>query len=72
MLYESRKTYQDDLEQHLLVYLHELLIPLFDISSLLSGVGVVVVRGRGVASVVRAPLDDLLQDRFVDLRAKVS
>lgn len=59
-------TYQDDLKEHLLVDLHELLIPLFNIGGLASVV-VVIGGALGVVLVVLAPLDDLLQDGLVDL-----
>lgn len=58
---------EDDLKQHLLVDLHELLVPLLDVGGLLAGVGVVVRRGGGVVLVVLAPFDDLLEDGLVDL-----
>jgi hypothetical protein len=61
-------TYQDDLEQHLLVNLHELLIPLLNLGCLLAVVTVLVVGGRGVATVVLAPLENLTQYRLGDLR----
>ncbi len=38
---------EDDLEEHLLVDLHELLVPLLDVGRLLAAVGVVVVGGGG-------------------------
>lgn len=70
MLASSRSspgnTYQDDLKQHLLVNLHELLIPLVDISGLAAGVIVVMRAGRIVLVVVR-PLDNLVQNGSVDL-----
>lgn len=62
----GRKQYQDDLKQHLLVDLHEFLVPLIDIGRL-AAVVVLVAHGRGVVLVVVAPLDDLLQDGLVDL-----
>jgi hypothetical protein len=61
-------TYQDDLEEHLLVDLHELLVPLVDICALLARVRVIVLGGRRVILVVVAPLDNLLHDSLVDLR----
>lgn len=62
----SFETYQDDLEKHLLVNLHELLVPLIDIRRLAAGVVLVTGAGR-VVLVVSTPFDDLLQDRLVDL-----
>lgn len=59
--------YQNDLEQHLLVNLHELLIPLLDVGGLLAGVGVIIVASKRIVSVMLAPLDNLLQDLLVDL-----
>ena len=53
-------TYQDDLEQHLLIDLHELLVPLIDLGGLLAGIGLVLVGFLGVVLVMGAPLDDLL------------
>jgi hypothetical protein len=63
----GERAYQDDLEQHLLVDLHELLVPLLDICGLLAGIGVIVTDWGGVVLVVFAPFDDLFQDRFIDL-----
>jgi hypothetical protein len=48
---------QDDLEQYLLVDLHELLVPLLDVCGLLARVGVIVLGGRRVVPVLRAPLE---------------
>lgn len=62
-------TYEDDLEEHLLVDLHKLLVPLVDVGGLLARVIVVVVGGWWVVLVVLAPLDDLLHDGLVDLWA---
>ena len=59
--------YEDDLEEHFLVNLHELLVPLFDLGRLLAGVRVVVGARSRVVTVVRAPLDDFLEDSLVDL-----
>lgn len=50
-----------------MVNLHELLVPFVDVSRLLAGIIVVVLRGRRVCSVVVAPFDDLLEDGIVDL-----
>jgi hypothetical protein len=52
-------TYENDLEKHLLVDLHKLLVPLLDIGRLLAIIGVVIGALHGVAAVVLAPLDDL-------------
>ena len=61
-------TDQDDLEEHLLIDLHELLVPLVDISIFLSRVGFVII-GRGrIVLVMGAPFDDLLQHCGVDIR----
>lgn len=57
-------TYEDNLEEHFLVDLHELLIPLVDIGRLLAIIGLVLVRGRGVVTVVLTPLDNLAKDRL--------
>jgi hypothetical protein len=43
---------EDDLEEHLLVDLHELLVPLFNVRGLLAGVGVIVLGGRRVVLVL--------------------
>lgn len=59
-------TNQDDLEQHFLVNLHELLVPLVDIGRLATRV-IVVASAGGVVLMVGAPLNDLFQDGFVDL-----
>jgi hypothetical protein len=60
-------TYENDLEEHLLVDLHELLVPLLDIGGLLAGIGVIVSGGWWVILVVFTPLDDLLEDLVIDL-----
>lgn len=57
---------QNDFEQHLLVNLHELLVPLIDICGLAARV-IIVTGAWGVALVVSAPLENLLQDCLVDL-----
>ena len=62
----SSITYQDDLEKHLLVDLHELLVPLVDVGGLAAGVVIVTGAGR-VALVVGAPFDHLAQNCLVDL-----
>lgn len=61
---------EDDLEEHLLVDLHELLVPVFDISSLFTRVCVIVLGGGRVVLVVGAPLEDLPKDRFGDLLSR--
>jgi hypothetical protein len=60
-------TYKDDLEEHLLVDLHELLIPFLNVGGLLAVVAVIIVGRYRVVAVVLAPLDDLAQDRLGDL-----
>ena len=60
-------TYKDDLKEHLLVNLHELLVPLLNIRGLLAGVRLVIGSLGRVATVVVAPLDHLAEDGFVDL-----
>lgn len=65
-VFDSICTYQDDLEQHLLIDLHEFLVPLVNVGGLATGV-IVVASAGGVVLVVGAPLDDLLQNSFVDL-----
>lgn len=60
-------TYEDNLKEHLLIDLHELLVPLLDISRLLAGVGVVIGSGWGIVLVMLAPLNDLLENRLIDL-----
>jgi hypothetical protein len=65
---EGKMTYEDDLEEHLLVDLHELLVPLVDVGRLLARVRVVVLGGGRVVLVVLAPLDNLLHNSLVDLR----
>jgi hypothetical protein len=64
---ESENTYEDNLKEHLLVDLHELLIPLIDVGGLLARVGIVIVDGGRIIAVVLAPLNHLSQDRLVDL-----
>jgi hypothetical protein len=58
---------EDDLEEHLLVDLHKLLVPFFNVSRLLAGVGVIVLGGRRVILVLGAPLEHLLEDIFGNL-----
>lgn len=59
--------YKNDLKEHLLVDLHELLIPLIDVGSLLARVGVIITCGRRVGLVMLAPLDDLLENSLIDV-----
>ena len=60
-------TYEDDFEEHFLVDLHELLVPLFDICRLLAGVGLVILLLDRVIAVVLAPFDNFTEDGLVDL-----
>ena len=64
--------YQNDFKKHLLIDLHELLVPLLNISCLLTGVGIVVIGGRRVGSMVGAPFNDFVQYSFVDLRKRLA
>lgn len=67
-LYQMLKTtYKDNLKQHLLVYLHKLLIPFINVCGLLSRVGIVIVGWLRVGLVVDAPLNNLVQHGLVDL-----
>jgi len=58
---------QNDLEKHLLIHLHELLVPLLYVGCLFTGVGIVFVAGRRVMLVMLAPLDNFLEDCSVDI-----
>lgn len=60
------RTYKNYFEQHLLIHLHEFLIPLVDISSPSARV-IVISRARRIVLVMSAPLDHLFENRFVDL-----
>ena len=60
---------EDDLEEHLLVDLHELLVPLVNVGRLLARVRVVVLGSGGVVAVVLAPLKHFAEDRLGDLRS---
>lgn len=61
---------EDDLEEHLLVDLHELLIPVLDVRGLLARVGVVILCRRWVVFVMLAPLEDFAEDGFGHLRGE--
>jgi hypothetical protein len=63
----SSSTYKDDLEQHLLVHLHELLVPLVNVGRLLARVRVIILRGGRVLAVMLAPFNNFLHDGLVDL-----
>lgn len=65
-------TYENDLKKHLLVNLHELLIPLLDVCSLLARIGLVITSGNWIIFMVFTPLNDLFQNRLVDLKREVS
>lgn len=64
----AKGIYKDDLEQHLLVDLYELLVLFLDIGGLFVGMGVVVIGGARIILVVVAPLNDLLQNGLINLR----
>jgi hypothetical protein len=51
----------------MVVDLHELPVPLFDVGGLLAGVGVIDLSGRWVVLVLGAPLEGLLEDVLGDL-----
>ena len=61
--------YQNDLEKHFLVNLHELLVPLLYVGSLLAGIGIIIGSRRRVALVVLAPFDYFLQNSLVNLES---
>ena len=60
--------YKNDLKEHLLINLHEFLIPFINIGSLSPGISVIVAGARRIALVVFAPLDHFLEDRLIHLR----
>ena len=62
-----KTTYKYNLKQHLLVYLHKLLIPLINVCGLLPRVGIVIVGCLRIGLVVLAPLNNLVQHGLVDL-----
>lgn len=64
------ETYKDDLKEHLLVNLHELLVPLLNLGGLAACVRVLVLGLKGVVAVMLAPFNDLPQHRLVDLKAR--
>lgn len=59
--------YKNDLKQHLLVDLHELLVPFLDVGGLLARVGIVLLTSWWIGLVVLAPLENLLKYGLVDL-----
>lgn len=63
---------EDDLKEHLLVDLHELLIPLLNLGGSLASIGLFLIGGGGVATVMLAPLDHLAQNRLGNLYDHVS
>jgi hypothetical protein len=65
-------TYEDDFKQHLLIDLHELLVPLFDIGGLLASVGIIILCLEGVVAVVVAPLNHLAKNGLVHLKNYMS
>jgi len=58
---------KDYLKEHLLIDLHELLIPLIDVCGFLARVGIVFVGLGRIGTVMLAPLDDFLENGFVDV-----
>ena len=67
MMMVRAQAHEDDLEQHLLVDLHELLVPIVDIGRFLARVGIVIVGRWGIGSMVDTPFDDLVEHHFVHL-----
>lgn len=65
-----KKTYEDNLEEHFLIDLHELLVPLLDLGRLLAGVRLVILGLHGVVAVMLRPLDHLPQDSLVNLEPR--
>jgi len=62
------RAYQNDLKEHFLINLHELLIPLVDLGGLLPGLVLLLGRLERVTTVLLTPLDNLAQHRLVDVR----
>lgn len=60
-------THKDDLEEHFLIDLHKLLVPLVNVGSLLARVGVILIGSGRVTLMMSAPLDYFLENGFVDL-----
>jgi len=58
---------KDDLKEHLLIDLHELLVPLLDVGSFLAGVGIIICGGSGVVAVMLTPFEDLLENLLIDV-----
>jgi hypothetical protein len=48
------------------------LVPLIDICGFLAGVGVIFIRLGRVSAVMFAPLKNLLEDGFVDLKKRLA
>ena len=60
-------SYKNNLKEHFLVDLHELLIPFINVGSLSPGISVIVARAWWIVLVVFAPFDDFLEDRLIHL-----
>jgi len=58
---------KDNLKKHLLINLHELLVPLLNVGGLLARVGIIVGWSWGVVLVVLAPFDNFLENGLVDI-----
>jgi len=54
-------------DELMMVDLHELLVPLFDVGGLLAGIGVIDLSGRWAVLVLGIPLEGLLEDVLDDL-----
>ena len=60
--------YENDFEEHLLINLHELLVPFLDVCGLLARVGVVIVGRWRIVLVMLAPFNHLFKDGGIDIR----
>jgi len=58
---------KNNLEEHLLVDLHKLLVPFFNVGGLLARITVLIGNRDGVAFMVITPFDDFAEDRLVDV-----
>jgi len=59
---------EDNFEEHFLVDSHEFLVPILDVGRLLARIGLVIGSSRRIGLVMLAPLENLLEDGFIDIR----